>query len=127
MIDLNAIIRRNPDWKVNALGGQDQQDIRAMISELLFYVPKCTKCGDHLGLLAEVACPKCRLTVAAEQFEGRCLLAEEDNERLEVALRRLHSLPIDSMSYKTTLEGYAGAVRMIAYEALELAADSLAG
>ncbi len=52
----------------------------------------------------------------------------DDNERqekridqLEASLRQLHSLPIDSMSYTTTLEGYAGAVRTIVYEALESA------
>ncbi len=71
VIDLNAIIRRNPDWKVNALGSQDQQDIQAMISELLFYVPKCSKCGDHLGLLAESACPKCRLTAEVSELKAK--------------------------------------------------------
>lgn len=85
MIDLNAIITRNPNWKVNALGGQDQQDIRAMISELLFYVRKCTKCENHLGLLAESACPYCRLTTEVTRLTSEIELEREDCERLRAA------------------------------------------
>jgi hypothetical protein len=63
------------------------------------------QCPDHSGKWQRGDCLQCRI------------------EQLEMALRRLHSLPANE--YTDSLMGYAGAVRTIAYEALETAGDPL--
>lgn len=76
-----------------------------MIAELLFYVPKCQKCGDHLGLLAESACPKCRLIAEVSELRdwqktnrsaiSRASNAEFEVERLENLMRDIQAVTSD--------------------------------
>ena len=59
---------------------------------------------------------------SADTMVDRCEKQTDRIEQLEMALRRLHSLP--AHDYCDTLAGFAGAVRTIAYDALETAGDS---
>ena len=65
---LSQIRERNPDWKVNALGSQDQRDIRWLLAEF-------DKMND-MELVANQAEELRRLTDALEQ-------AQKDVDRIE--------------------------------------------
>lgn len=72
----------------------------------------------------EQAQGKVECSAAIEKGAVKALsTAAERIEQLEAALKNIHSLP--AHDYCDTLAGFAGAVRALAYEALEIAGDRL--